>query len=68
MFLLIVMGGRQSVTADKVKYIGIILGKKLSWSSHLEFATKKAHVILFACRWAELGDSLSCLLIGFIRQ
>lgn len=35
------MWGQQLQLADTEKYLGVILDRKLSWKTHVEYATKK---------------------------
>ena len=33
--------GRRLVIADSVKYVGVILDRKLDWKEHMKYAAKK---------------------------
>ena len=41
--------GTQLTFSTEVKYLGVILDKKLNWNAHLEYAVKKATTATWAC-------------------
>ena len=45
-------GGSRLQPVDKVKYLGLILDRKLSWRPNIEERVKKASVALYCCRGA----------------
>lgn len=44
------LDGVQLTFSSRVKYLGVILDKKLNWSEHLEHVVNKATTALWACR------------------
>ena len=43
------LNGTRLSLSDEVKYLGIILDKKLNWNAHLDYAVSKATTAIWAC-------------------
>ena len=44
--------GHNLVLSDQIKYLGLLLDKKLSWAAHIDFRVKKACMTYGQCRRA----------------